>query len=308
MIQQDLSNRIKKNKKKLKQWVNQFPTNAFRIYDRDLPDFPYIIDCYDQWLIIYEKGRKVEESFSEKKKQILEEVLLNLGYSKEKMVFKNRFKQKRNTQYIDNWKEKESTFQVYEGEAKFIIRPKAYIDQGLFLDHRNLRKHIYKTASKKRVLNLFCYTGSFSVLAHLGGARKVTSVDLSKTYLNWTKENLDLNNCSLNNHDIINDDCLNFLKMTEEKWDIIILDPPSFSNSKKTETILDIQEDHPKFIQLCLDCLNKDGELYFSTNKNKFQIDPKLDAIDITNKTLPKDYSKAYSIHQCFKFNTKNLD
>ena len=192
----------------------------------------------------------------------------------------------------------------------------SYLDTGLFFDHRPLRAIVRESASEKTVLNLYCYTASFSVYAATGKAKSVTSVDLSNTYINWAKKNFALNGFSIdqknekdeNNEEkykFITADVLTFLKTDKETYDIIILDPPTFSNSKKTQTDLDINRDWSELVKLCCARLKNDGTLYFSTNSHRLKFDTSLlpenfSAVDISEKTIPEDFRNK-KIHRCWK-------
>ena len=196
---------------------------------------------------------------------------------------------------------------VVEQGNLFLVNLSNYLDTGLFFDHRPLRKVVQENAKDKSILNLFCYTASFSVYGAKGGAKKVTSVDLSNTYLTWAKKNFELNGLSSTNekYSFINGDVKLFLEKNKEKYDIIILDPPTFSNSKKTQNDLDINRDWPKFVELCLTSLNPDGILYFSTNSKKLRFDQNLlpqnvTVKDISEATIPEDF-KNKKIHKCWE-------
>jgi 23S rRNA (cytosine1962-C5)-methyltransferase len=201
--------------------------------------------------------------------------------------------------------ETKSEFVVTENDLKFIVNLTDYLDTGLFLDHRITRQMVREISKDKRVLNLFCYTGSFSVYAAAGGAREVVSIDLSKTYLDWAGRNMKLNFPESENHLIIHADVKQELrKMEAESFDIIIMDPPTFSNSKRMDDFLDIQRDHVELINECLRLLIPGGVLFFSTNFRKFQLESdklKANSIkDITKATTPFDFSG--KLHRyCFK-------
>jgi 23S rRNA (cytosine1962-C5)-methyltransferase len=197
---------------------------------------------------------------------------------------------------------------VNEGGLKFEVDLHSYLDTGLFLDHRETREMIRRRAEGRRMLNLFAYTGSFSVFAAAGGALATTSVDLSNTYQAWTRRNLALNGFTGDVHKLVRDDVFSYLQRAIRErrlFGLIVLDPPSFSNSKKMQEILDVQRDHRRLIESCLQLLTPNGELYFSTNKRRFKIDRDLDTSpdcqEITNQTLPDDF-KRHPAHQCWIF------
>lgn len=305
MLEEMIVNRLKKNHRKILAWAKRFPTEAFRLYDRDIPEFPYSIEIFKDWAVIHEKGKLLENEDHQAKREAIAVGLEKLGFQSERMSFKVRQKQKGLNQYQQNTDLQESEeITIKENGVNFLIKPKSYIDNGLFLDHRNLRKKVYQSSDHKKVLNLFCYTGSFSVFAALGGARQVTSVDLSNTYLDWSQKNFLLNNLNPSKYEFLKEDVFQFLKQEERFWDLIILDPPSFSNSKSFQGSFDIQRDHAALVSLCYKRLNSGGDFYFSTNKKKFQLDTehftcqKLQEISL--KTLPDEFRKQQFIHRCF--------
>jgi 23S rRNA (guanine2445-N2)-methyltransferase / 23S rRNA (guanine2069-N7)-methyltransferase len=191
---------------------------------------------------------------------------------------------------------------VREGDAKLIVNLERYLDTGLFLDHRPIRRYVHQHAADKDVLNLFCYTGSVSVQAALGGARRTVSVDLSNTYLSWAQRNLALNKLNLRSNELVEMDCLRYLQKCRQDFDLIFLDPPTFSNSKSTDNVLDIQRDHGMLIELCMQRLRPEGVLIFSTNMRKFKLDETLAdrfAIeDISGASIDRDFARNTRIHQ----------
>jgi len=220
------------------------------------------------------------------------------------VFLKVRQKQKGAQQY-QKLSEDEKFYEIQEDNATLLVNFTNYLDTGLFLDHR-ITRHKIKTLSKgKRFLNLFCYTGTATVQAALGGATLTTSVDMSYTYLKWAKRNLARNGLSEHRHHFIQDDCLPWLKENTQTFDLIFLDPPTFSNSKRMEGVLDIQRDHVELIELALESLDKKGILIFSTNHRKFKLDMEsLHNVVIENwseKTLPEDFKRNPKIHQCWK-------
>lgn len=320
-----LCNRISKRFKHLKKWAKRCNISSFRIYDKDIPEIPLAIDFYEgypanedthfteKYLVFYLYERPYEKDENEEFSwlQILSCKVANLlEVSVNNIFLKIRKKQKGENQY-----EKENKnsviLRVVEQGNLFLVNLSNYLDTGLFFDHRPLRKVVQDNAKDKSILNLFCYTASFSVYGAKGGAKKVTSVDLSNTYLSWAKKNFELNGLSSTNEKFtfINSDVKSFLQRTKEKYDIIILDPPTFSNSKKTQTDLDINRDWSVFVDLCSKLLNNDGILYFSTNSKKLRFDENLlpqgfIAKDITDATIPEDF-KNKKIHKCWEI--KNI-
>ena len=321
-----LCNRISKRFKHLKKWAKRCNISSFRIYDKDIPEIPLAIDFYEGWKIdddsnftekflvfyLYERPYEKDEAEEFSWLQILSFKVANLlEVSANNIFLKIRKKQKGENQY-----EKENSnsvlIKIVEQGHLFLVNLSNYLDTGLFFDHRPLRKKVEEAAKGKSVLNLFCYTASFSVYAGKAGASKVTSVDLSNTYLSWAKKNFTLNGLNAENEkfEFINGDVKSFLQRTKEKYDIIILDPPTFSNSKKTQTDLDINRDWPVFVDLCSKLLNNDGILYFSTNSKKLRFDENLlpqgfIAKDITDATIPEDF-KNKKIHKCWQIKSEN--
>ena len=304
-----LANRLRKNLKKYKSMLKIHKTNAFRVYNKDIPEIPYYIDIYDQTAIVFEKGRAdaVDESTRENKQaEIITALQEVLDIPKEQVFIKSRIVHDRKSQY-STLETQNRDFFVQEGEARFIIKPNQYLDCGLFLDHRNLRKKIYENSRDKKLLNLFSYTGSFSIQAILGEAKHCTNVDMSKTYLNWFVDNANINKISSSSYTNINENALEWLKNSADlyrSFDIIILDPPSFSNSKSMRGTFDVQRDHSFLVRRTMEYLKKDGVLYFSNNKLKFELEPTLshyyEIQEITSKTVPLDFSKS-NIHNCYK-------
>jgi 23S rRNA (cytosine1962-C5)-methyltransferase len=201
--------------------------------------------------------------------------------------------------------EQKNEFIVMESGLQFIVNLSDYLDTGLFLDHRITRQMVRELSIGKRVLNLFCYTGSFSVYAVAGGATKVVSVDLSRTYLNWTDRNIAVNFPGDAPHQSVHADVLQYLKQVPAgSFDLIVMDPPTFSNSKRMEDFLDIQKDHVGLISDCLNILSEDGILFFSTNYTKFELEkekiPAKEIRDITRQTTPFDFAGKLK-RQCFR-------
>lgn len=303
-----IQNRLEKNYKHLKKWAARSGIEAFRIYEKDIPEFPFIVDVYKDHAVIFEK--RDEEIDAEKFNHfefIITAVKNVLNIPEEKVVIKSRFRQKGATQYT-KLEEKNEFFSVKEHEARYLVNLHDYLDTGLFLDHRPLRQIIYKSVSGKKVLNLFSYTGSISVMAALGGA-KVTSVDMSATYMDWAKKNFEENQIPLKEHNFIVDSALEYLEKASSRFDVIVLDPPTFSNSKKMEEDFEVEKDQVFLIKHCLRLLNPEGGvLYFSNNKRSFKIDPAISEMalvqDITARTIPEDYRNP-KIHHCFKITHK---
>jgi 23S rRNA (cytosine1962-C5)-methyltransferase len=311
------SNRLEKLNRHLGKQARRQNIGCYRLYDHDLPEFPFIIERYDDCLYVSEYKRR--HALSEETHDawitgcidIMSEVL---GISKQNIFLKLRQRKAgRQGQYQKIDEEKNEKI-VEENGLKFIVNLSDYLDTGLFLDHRITRQMVRQEARMKAVLNLFCYTGSFSVYATAGEAASVLSVDLSKTYLNRAEKNMQLNFPGYADHKCIHADAREYLKQcAPESFDLVIMDPPTFSNSKRMEGILDIQKDHVELINDCLRILSNDGVLYFSTNYTRFQMDEgsiKAGTIkDITRQTTPFDFEGKLKrwCYRIFKYPISNI-
>ncbi len=291
-------NRLAKVFRHLGKQAKRLGVTCYRVYDHDLPEFPFIIEIYADKLSVSEYRRQhgltisEHESWLEGSMGVMEEVL---GVKKENIFLRTRQRKPGRYGQYRRIEEENKEFIIEENGLKFIVNLSDYLDTGLFFDHRVTRQLVREKSKDQKVLNLFAYTGSFSVYAAAGGASRVVTVDLSKTYLEWAKRNLVLNGFeNEEKYPCIHADVLQYLDQVEPgSFDLIILDPPTFSNSKRMEDILDIQRDHVKLINQSLNALRPGGQLYFSTNYSKFQVDS--DRIngtvkDITKATTPFDF------------------
>ena len=197
-----------------------------------------------------------------------------------------------------------------EQEAKLLVNLRDYLDTGLFLDHRPLRRRIAAEVSGKTFLNLFCYTGSATVLAALGGASRTVSVDMSNTYLSWLRNNLAANGLAEGRHQLVKANCLQWLEQGEGMFDIVLLDPPSFSNSTGMENSFDVQRDQLALVTAAMQRVSPEGRLYFSNNRRRFKLSPELteafDCTNISHETLDPDFARNPKIHQCWLIAHKN--
>lgn len=301
-------NRLEKVYKHLGRQAKRQGITCYRIYDHDLPEFPFVIEIYEDKLYVSEYKRKHSMTDEEHETWLEEckDVIANVtGVSIENIFLKIRQRKEGRGGQYQKMNESRNEFTANENGLKFIINLSDYLDTGLFLDHRITRQMVRELSAGKKVLNLFCYTGSFSVYAAAGAALNIISVDLSKTYLNWTEKNIQLNFPGFNNHQTVHADVKQYLKRMEaNSFDLIIMDPPTFSNSKRMEDFFDIQKDHAELINDCMKILSQKGVLFFSTNYTKFQIDAeKLNATeikDITKQTTPFDFAGKLK-RQCFK-------
>jgi 23S rRNA (cytosine1962-C5)-methyltransferase len=302
------SNRLRKNQRHWGKWARRRGISCYRIYDRDIPEFPLAIDWYEGQVHAQIFARKGQEPLTETEEQAIGETISSiLQIPHQALAFKTRQRQRGLSQY-EKTGQQGCPMVVNEGGLKFEVDLHSYLDTGLFLDHRETREMIRRRAEGRRMLNLFAYTGSFSVFAAAGGALATTSVDLSNTYQAWTRRNLALNGFTGDDHQLVRDDVFSYLQRAIRErrlFGLIVLDPPSFSNSKKMQEILDVQRDHRRLIESCLQLLTPKGELYFSTNKRRFKIDHGLESLpgcqEITDQTLPDDF-KRHPAHRCWIF------
>jgi len=285
--------------------------SCYRLYDHDLPEFPFCIEWYGDKLYVAEYRRRhgmteaEHESWLERSLLVIEELL---SVTKENIFLKLRMRKPGRLGQYQKQATDRKEFVVEENALKFIVNLSDYLDTGLFLDHRLTRQKVRDQSAGKRVLNLFAYTGSFSVYAAAGGATEVTTVDLSKTYLGWAGRNLALNGFTdEKKYTFLHADVIAWLKTAaRDHFDMIIMDPPTFSNSKRMDDFLDIQRDHVKLINEGMATLKTGGTMYFSTNFSKFVLDKdNLQATtirDITKATTPFDFKGRMSRY-CFQFN-----
>lgn len=290
-----LKNRVRKNYRHLRKWANRTSTNCFRIYDKDIKEYPLAIDFYDgRFCVHYFTGsRDVEEPRQDLYDEVMRTIHSLFQASPELIFWRTRKKREKIEQY-EKTNEIKEFFPVLEYGLKFKVNLTDYLDTGLFLDHRETRRLVASMAAGKRLLNLFAYTCSFSVHAAAAGALFTKSIDLSNTYTEWGKKNFLLNSLSLKNNSVIREDCLQFLEKERDVYDLIVIDPPTISRSKKMDQMFDIQKDYPFLISKALKLLSQNGTLFFSTNSRDFDFDGSLfegcRIIDISKKTIPIDF------------------
>jgi len=303
MIQPDklemFKNRLTKVYRHVRKQARRRGIQCFRVYDHDLPEFPFCIEFYGDKLYVAEYKRRhgmteeEHDDWVEKSLQVAAEVL---SVNKENIFLKLRQRKPGRLGQYQKYDEVQHEFVVEEHELKFFINLSDYLDTGLFLDHRITRQMVREQSAGKKVLNLFAYTGSFSVYAAAGGAAEVITVDLSKTYLQWAERNMQLNGFTdSSKYQFVHADVKQYLKtIAADYYDIIVMDPPTFSNSQRMKDILDIQRDHAELINDCLRGLRKGGILYFSTNFRRFVLEKEKIAAaeikDITKATTPFDF------------------
>ncbi|ODS44579.1 23S rRNA (guanine(2445)-N(2))/(guanine(2069)-N(7))-methyltransferase [Pasteurella multocida] len=304
----DFANRLQKNSKKIEKWAKQQGINAYRLYDADLPEYNLAVDRYDDHIVVQEYAAPKNIDENKARQRLLDAVTATLqvtGVETNKLILKVRQKQKGTNQY-EKLANKGDYFYVNEYGAKLWVNLTDYLDTGLFLDHRLTRKMLGEMAKGKDVLNLFAYTGSATVHMALGGAKSTTTVDMSNTYLNWAEQNLLLNDLEGKQHKLIQADCLQWLARCDRQFDLIFVDPPTFSNSKRMEDSWDVQRDHIKLMSNLKRILRPNGTIVFSNNKRGFKMDVEglealgLSAVDITAKTLPLDFERNKQIHNCW--------
>lgn len=304
----DFANRLQKNSKKIEKWARQQGINAYRLYDADLPEYNLAVDRYDDHIVVQEYAAPKNIDENKARQRLLDAVTATLqvtGVETNKLILKVRQKQKGTNQY-EKLANKGDYFYVNEYGAKLWVNLTDYLDTGLFLDHRLTRKMLGEMAKGKDVLNLFAYTGSATVHMALGGAKSTTTVDMSNTYLNWAEQNLLLNELEGKQHKLIQADCLQWLARCDRQFDLIFVDPPTFSNSKRMEDSWDVQRDHIKLMTQLKRILRPNGTIVFSNNKRGFKMDVEgletlgLSVVDITAKTLPLDFERNKQIHNCW--------
>jgi 23S rRNA (guanine2445-N2)-methyltransferase / 23S rRNA (guanine2069-N7)-methyltransferase len=309
---QMFANRLRKNLKALDDWAEREHIDCFRVYDADMPEYAFAIDLYGResrhvYVQEYAPPKTVnQESARERRREVLAVLPEVLSVPLPHVHSRVRKPQKGSDQYEkrENVAERHA---VRENGLKFWVNFRDYLDTGLFLDHRIMRQMLRGWAQDADFLNLFCYTGSATVYAAAGGARSSCSVDLSNTYLDWAHENMLLNGFGGAEHEMFRADCLQWLESQSvwgPRFDLIFLDPPTFSNSKRMDGVLDVQRDHVGMIRRSLKLLRPGGRLVFSTNYTRFKLDgdalADLSIEDISAQTIPHDFERNARIHRCF--------
>ena len=306
-------NRLKKNQRKLDGWRKKSGISCYRLYDADIPEYAVAVDIYDQSIYVQEYAppntiseKVARERFGEIKLAVKEFSANFRG----KIHYKERRRQKGDSQYERLNDGPSDTIHVSEGNAQFEVNLSDYLDTGLFLDHRPVRGLIGEMVKGKSFLNLFCYTAAASVQAAMAGASHSLSIDMSNTYLDWAQRNFDLNSLRSSKHKLLRADCLKWLEIEGELYDVIFLDPPTFSNSKKMDSVLDIQRDHGDLIRSSMAKLVPGGTLIFSNNFRKFKMDEltvrQFDCQNITPQTLDVDFVRNPRIHNVWKIKRRD--
>ena len=308
-IDSALQNRLTKNLKQLRKWADKNGIDCYRIYDADLPEYNFAIDVYhsDKTYVVLQEYAAPPgidaKKISHRSDVTLSTAIRVLEVPRSQVFYKQRARQPGSKQY-EKIADSKQFHVVREYNCNFYVNFTDYLDTGLFLDHRDTRQMIQRKASNKTFLNLFCYTGTASVHAAIGGAQSTTSVDLSTTYIDWCKRNFALNELPLERHHFIKADCLQWLEQENNRYQLIFVDPPTFSNSKMMDEHFDIQKHHANLLRQCLALLDTGGEIVFSTNYRKFRFEEHAfsDCIveNISAKTLPRDFARNPKIHQCW--------
>ncbi|WP_392563812.1 bifunctional 23S rRNA (guanine(2069)-N(7))-methyltransferase RlmK/23S rRNA (guanine(2445)-N(2))-methyltransferase RlmL [Orbus wheelerorum] len=304
----DFANRLRKNEQKLVKWAKQEGIECYRLYDADLPEYNVAIDRYKDKVVVqeYAPPKTIDPQKAKQRLfDIINATMSVLGLTANQLILKTRERQKGKKQY-QSLAQKQDYFLVKEYNAQFWVNLTDYLDTGLFLDHRIARKMIGEMTQGKDFLNLFAYTGSASVYAGLGGAKSTTTVDMSRTYLEWADRNLKENGLIGKKHRLIQADCLFYLRESDEQFDVIFIDPPTFSNSKRMSDTFDVQRDHLDLMQDLKRLLRPNGIIMFSNNKRGFKLDYDglsqlgLQAKDISEQTISLDFKRNKQIHCCF--------
>lgn len=307
---QMFANRLVKNLKHYGHWAKRQGIDCYRLYDADMPEYNVAVDLYQgEHTQVHVQEYAAPNSVDlQKSQQRLKEIMgvlpRVLRVAPTQIHYKMRQRQKDHSQY-EKLAAESRFYSVKEGPGYFWVNFGDYLDTGLFLDHRLTRAMIADQAQDKDFLNLFSYTGTASVYAALGGARSTTSIDMSRTYLDWAQRNFSLNKLAGTHHRFIQADVLQWLEQPETaRYDLIFLDPPTFSRSKRMRQHFDVQQDHGTLILKAMQCLKPGGVLIFSSNFSKFKLDraclSQLQIADISAQTLPKDFEHHPKIHVCF--------
>jgi 23S rRNA (cytosine1962-C5)-methyltransferase len=305
----DFANRVRSRARHLRKWARRIPTQCYRVYDRDIPEFAFALDVYGERAHLQEYARRAEEddpAHAAWRASVHEAAAAALDLPLTSVTLKLRERRGAGDQHEKTGRAG-SSFMVEEQGRRFLVNLEAYLDTGLFLDHRTTRAMVAAESSGRRFLNLFCYTGSFTVYAATAGASASVSVDLSNTYLDWARQNFVLNGLDPARHSLLRADVLRWLPEADargERFDLVVLDPPVLSRSKAMLDSLDVQRDHAQLIAGCARLMRPGGVLYFSTNLQRFRLDDDaftgFEAQDISARTVPEDFRNR-RIHRCWR-------
>ncbi|RRJ84846.1 bifunctional 23S rRNA (guanine(2069)-N(7))-methyltransferase RlmK/23S rRNA (guanine(2445)-N(2))-methyltransferase RlmL [Aestuariirhabdus litorea] len=303
---QMVANRLRKNRRQLAKWVRREELQCYRVYDADMPEYSAAVDLYGDWVCVqeYQAPKSIDpDKATGRLRELLSAIPEALEVDPTRIVLKERKRQSGKEQY-QRQDRQGAQLEVVEHGCRLLVNLTDYLDTGLFLDHRPMRRRIGQEAKGKRFLNLFCYTGAATVHAAHGGARSSVSVDLSATYLEWARKNLSLNGFS-ERHQLVRADCMEWIRDNRETFDLIFIDPPTFSNSKRMEGVFDVQRDQVVLIDAAMKSLAQDGVLYFSNNFRRFQLDEgvsqRYQVEEISPQTLDPDFARNPKIHRCWR-------
>ncbi len=313
---EEFANRLKKNLKGLKKYIEKEQLEAYRIYDADLPNYNAAIDVYGDYAVIqeYQAPKSVPQHTARQRLLDMMQVTCSvLEFPGEHIIVKSRFHQRGNEQY-QRLDEEKNTIVVHEYGIRYIVNLRDYLDTGLFSDHRLVRKMIGESVRDCDFLNLFAYTGTASVQAVLGGAKSVCTVDMSRTYLSWARENMRINNIQLQEPKIrfIQADCIRWLNETEDTFDFIYVDPPTFSNSKRMEDTFEVERDQVSLLSGVRRLLKNGGRVLFTNNRRNFKLDRQgIEDLgfmirDVGRQTLCRDYESSADQHNCWLLTLKS--
>jgi 23S rRNA (guanine2445-N2)-methyltransferase / 23S rRNA (guanine2069-N7)-methyltransferase len=309
---QMVANRLRKNMRNLSRWLRSEDIHCYRLYDADIPEYAVAVDIYEgEHRLVHVQEYAPPRSIDPEKAQrrlgeALQAVREVLEVGDDQLFVKVRRQQKGAAQY-EKLASSGEFHEVSEGGCRFLVNLQDYLDTGLFLDHRITRSMLAELAQGRRFLNLFAYTGAGSVHAASGGAVSTLTIDMSKTYLDWARRNMVLNGFEGSEHRYLQANCVEWLEKatSKQKFGLIFLDPPSFSTSKRMQSVFDVQRDHVMLVRNCMKILEPDGVLIFSNNLRKFRMDfealAKFAIEDISRKTLPRDFERNPRIHNCWK-------
>ncbi len=300
--------RLEKVAHHLRRWPTRQGITCYRLYERDIPEIPLVVDRYEDHLHIAEYERPHDRDLAQQADwlDLMARTAADALQLDRRHVFLKRRQRQRGTTQHEHLADEQYEITVREGGLQFIVNLSDYVDTGLFLDHRITRSMVRDLARGAQVLNLFGYTGAFSVYAAGGGAARTTTVDWSRTYLEWAQRNMQLNGFTGREHTFVRDDAREYLRHLPHSttFDLAIVDPPTFSNSKRTEEVWDVQRDHVEVLSCLLQHLSPGGIVFFSTNFRRFKFDPAsipaASIFEISRQTVPPDFRNR-RIHRCWK-------
>ena len=304
----EFANRLRNRARHFRRWPTKRGITCYRLYERDVPDVPLIVDRYENALHIAEFARPHDRSLAQHADwlDLMARTAAKVLEVPRDLVFVKHRDRQRGTDQYQRVDERQARFTVSENGLKFIVNLSDYVDTGLFLDHRVTRQMVRETSAGKRFLNLFAYTGSFSVYAAAGGATTTTTVDKSATYVDWARENLKLNGFAGEAHRVVRSDIREFFDSLSPRdvWDLAVVDPPTFSNTKGAEDDWDVQRDHGAMLAHLATHISPGGAVFFSTNFRRFKLDEAAlsdySIREITRQTIPEDFRNE-RIHRCWK-------